>query len=171
MSYDYVIYSSNESSLRNEAGFWSKQQGWTTLEHATCYTYEQIQSMELPLATGHDAISCLWEDANNHYGSPDALSPFQTSLAYCIDSMLQDDARGEVVGLCRNNAQLQMISVNPEEIDVKNLEQYEMLIFDGGNSSGDCWKHIFHIKEKQHFFIDENPIRCHSSNNGKALKG
>lgn len=87
-----------------------------------------------------------------------SLSAFETDIAYCIDSMLQDDARGEIVGLYRNQAKLEMVKINPEDIDVRNLEQYELLIFDGGNSHGDCWKEIFHIQQQQHLFIDENPL-------------
>lgn len=86
------------------------------------------------------------------------MHPFEEAIAYCIDSMLQDDARGEVLALYRHDEKLKMIKINAHDIDLKNLEQYEMLIFDGGNSSGDLWKEIFHVQQKQHFFIDENPL-------------
>lgn len=52
----YVVYSQSESALNNNgAGFWSNTEGWTTIDGATRFSFEEKSSLNLPMATGLDA--------------------------------------------------------------------------------------------------------------------
>lgn len=52
----YVVYSPNESAHSNDgAGFWSNTEGWTTIDGATRFSFEEKSSLNLPMATGLDA--------------------------------------------------------------------------------------------------------------------
>ena len=34
-----------------------------------------------------------------------------------------------------------------------DVDDYEMVIFDGGNTSGDTWKHVFFPRQREHYFV------------------
>jgi hypothetical protein len=51
----YVIYSPNESAISDSAGFWSNEDGWTTIDCATNFTESEKNSLNTPIATGGDA--------------------------------------------------------------------------------------------------------------------
>lgn len=157
---DYVIYSPNESALTDgDAGFWSNEDGWCDFTTATRFTKAESETLNLPISTGQDAKWVLWDEANASYGGKtESLDEFQRDVAVCCDCMLQDDAMGETLVFVRENGILQMKAVSADEIDFENLQQYEMIMFDGGNKYGDLWKHVFYPRQKQHFFVDENPL-------------
>ena len=116
--------------------------------------------MGLPVSTGRDAKWVLFDEAREHYGTvnTEALEAFRHEVAICIDCMLQDDARGETLVFVREDGHLIPKVVSADAIDLENLQQYEMILFDGGNSAGDTWKHTFFLKQLQHHFVDENPL-------------
>lgn len=72
--------------------------------------------------------------------------------------MIQDDARGEVIAFFRKDFKLIPEVIDPHHIDLDRIQQSEMILFDGGNTAGDEWKHIFFPKMLQHHFVDENPM-------------
>jgi hypothetical protein len=156
----YVIYSPNESAINDGAGFWSNQNGWTELDEATKFLHSEKQTLNLPISTGQDAKWVLYDEAREHCGSAttEAIKAFQHEVGICIDCMLQDDACGQTMVFVRENGKLVPKVVSPDAIDLENLQQYEMILFDGGNSAGDTWKHTFFPKQLQGCFVDENPL-------------
>lgn len=102
----------------------------------------------------------LYDETKKHYGSTtaEAVKAFQHEVGICIDCMLQDDACGQTMVFARENGKLVPKVVGPDAIDLNNLQQYEMILFDGGNSAGDMWKHTFFPKQLQDYFVDENPL-------------
>jgi len=52
----WVIYSPNEESLGDGAGYWSNDLGWVPRDQATEFTVEELlRFSELPKSTGQDA--------------------------------------------------------------------------------------------------------------------
>lgn len=71
----YVIYSANESAtLGDGSGFWSNDDGWTTIEHASRFSITETKFRNLPMSTGDDAKWLTYETALHSYGSV-ALQP------------------------------------------------------------------------------------------------
>ena len=83
---------------------------------------------------------------------------FKNKVGICINSMLQNDARGQTMIFMCKEAGLVPEVVNAESIDIDNLQEYEMILFDGGNSHGDLWKYVFFPRQLQYYYVDENPI-------------
>lgn len=182
----YVIYSPNESAINDGAGFWSNQGRWTELDEASKFSHSEMKTMEMPVSTGQDARCVLFNEVRHHYGQTgtlsnscesecmtcvgcsggkkrveadaEALDAFRHEVAVCIDCMLQDDARGETMVFVREGASLIPKIISADAIDLDNLQQYEMILFDGGNSAGDTWKHTFFPKQLKDHFVDENPL-------------
>lgn len=151
----YIVVSASE--LNAGAGCWSNDLGWTTLDLATRFTEEEVGVLSLPLATHKDAIWLLLPaDADSAYVTKATL--FNQQVAHCVDCMLQDDACGEVMVFERMAGQLVPTTVSPDAIDLTHLSRYELILFDGGNTSGDRWKQIFHPQTLIAQFINENPI-------------
>lgn len=65
---NFVVYSPNESSIGDGAGFWSNEFGWVEFAQATVFTEEESQTLNLPISTGHDATWNSWPEANRSYG-------------------------------------------------------------------------------------------------------
>ncbi|MGK6944954.1 uridylate kinase [Pseudomonas aeruginosa] len=36
-----------------------------------------------------------------------------------------------------------------------DIDDYDMVVFDGGNTSGDAWKHVFFPRQREHYFVYE----------------
>ena len=43
-------------------------------------------------------------------------------------------------------------------LSLDRLQEYEMIVFDGGNSAGDAWKHVFFPRQMREFFVSEDII-------------
>lgn len=99
-----------------------------------------------------------WEFLMEETHEERGLTAYQEILGHAIDCMLQDDSRGQAMVFIREGAQLVPQTIDPGAIDLENLEQYEMVLIDGGNSAGDSWKHVFYPKQGLHHFVDENPL-------------
>ena len=156
----FVIYSPNESALTDGAGFWSNKDGWTEFYVADKFSHSEMQTLKLPVSTGQDARWVLRDEAAKHYGAvnTEALESFRHEVAICINCMLQDDARGGTMAFVREDGRLTPKVISADAIDLDNLQQYEMILFDGGNSAGDTWKHTFFPKQLKNHFVDENPL-------------
>lgn len=100
----------------------------------------------------------FYDEAREYYGSvtTEAIKAFQHEVGICIDCMLQDDAHGQTIVFVRENGDLVPKTISADTIDLNNLQQYEMILFDGGNSAGDTWKHTFFPKQLQDHFVVEN---------------
>jgi hypothetical protein len=56
---DFVIYSANEASISDGAGFWSNADGWVDcVQEADRFTAEDAKTLNLPMSTGNDAAWC-----------------------------------------------------------------------------------------------------------------
>lgn len=83
---------------------------------------------------------------------------FNDMLTRAIGSMMKDDAVGEVLGFYRDDGELKIIEVDPEEITADSVHRYEMLLFDGGNEQGEGWKHVFFpITGQEIFSLESEP--------------
>lgn len=151
----YIVVSAIEQEAG--AGCWSNDLGWTTLDLATRFTEYEVGVLALPLASQNDAMWLMLPDgADNSYVVKAIL--FNQQVAHCMDCMLQDDARGQVMVFERMEGQLVPAYLRPDEIDLTHLNRYELILFDGGNTSGDSWKQIFHPHTLIAQYINENPI-------------
>ncbi|QLF92071.1 uridylate kinase [Pseudomonas sp. ABC1] len=89
---------------------------------------------------------------------PDLIAPvldFEEQLGACINSMCQDDATGQTLVFERIRGGLEMREIHCTYLIDVDINDYEMVIFDGGNTSGDAWKHIFLPRQRQHYFVYE----------------
>jgi hypothetical protein len=87
-----------------------------------------------------------------------AHDSFRHEVACCVDLMGQDDARGEILVFIRVDHKLISKTIDASQLDLDNLQQYETILFDGGNSAGDTWKHVFFPLVLQHHLVDENAL-------------
>ncbi len=77
---------------------------------------------------------------------PDLISPvsdFEHQLGACFNAMSQDDAIGQILVVERMSGMLHMRHMASADLMDTDVDDYEMVIFDGGNTSGDTWKHVF----------------------------
>jgi hypothetical protein len=74
--------------------------------------------------------------------------------------MTDEDAVGQCLVFVRdtNWRNGHKLAMKEEYPDLDNLDQYEMILFDGGNIHGDLWKHVFYPRQKKHFYVDENQL-------------
>lgn len=105
-----------------------------------------------------DAWNFLMEGVTEDREADYELTGFQHEVAICCDLMLQDDARGQTMAFVRKDGSLVPQVVSADSLDLENLGQYEMILFDGGNSAGDTWKHVFFPRQQKDCFVDENPL-------------
>lgn len=158
----YVIYSPNESATQDGAGFWNNEFGWMELDDATRYPEAKRRACELPKSLGDDARWVLFDDAHRCYGggdfTPEQRTLFRDKVTSSINSMLQDSALGETFVFRRVGVDLVSEAISPDAIDLDDLDQYEMIIFDGGNLEGDSWKHIYLPKQLTDTCLGEFPL-------------
>ena len=48
---------------------------------------------------------------------------------------------------------LHMRHIAMDELVETDIDRYEMVVFDGGNGSGDSWKHVFFPRQRTHCFV------------------
>ena len=81
---------------------------------------------------------------------------FNDMLTSTIARMTKDDAAGETIVFYRSmKGELLVDKVKPDSISTDNMLQYEMVLFDGSNSRGEAWKHVFFPYTQQEFFSRE----------------
>lgn len=86
----------------------------------------------------------------------DAEADFELQLGACINAMSQDDAIGQTLVFERMSGTLHMRHISIADLVETDIGRYEMVVFDGGNTSGDCWKHVFFPRQRTHCFVYEN---------------
>lgn len=89
------------------------------------------------------------------------IASFINELGRAVNSMLQEDACGSILALEHNqNLELIAVPIDPEDMvtEMYRFYQYDMIIFDGGNSHGDRWKWTFYPQTLDRHFVNENPI-------------
>lgn len=159
MSKLYVIYSPNESAISDGGGFWCNESGWVELDDATRFTETETHSFSLPKALGDDAHWVLFDEVHRCYGgygfTPEQRAAFRDKVALSIESMLQPSAVGETFVFRRIGCSLVPEPISPDAIDLDDLDQYEMILFDGGNLDGDMWKHLYMPKQLEEKLIGE----------------
>ncbi len=89
---------------------------------------------------------------------PDLITPaqdFEQQLGACVNAMSQDDAIGQILVFERDKGALHMRHVAIHDLVDTDIDCYEMVVFDGGNTSGCCWKHLFFPRQRMHCFVYE----------------
>lgn len=81
---------------------------------------------------------------------------FNQQLSACINAMSQDDAVGQTLVFLREAAMLHMRHIDALDLLDACIERYEMVLFDGGNTHGDRWKHVFFPMQRTHHFVYES---------------
>lgn len=87
---------------------------------------------------------------------PDLLSPatdFETQFGACVRAMLRDDAIGQILFFKRMSGTLHMCPIGSTGLEDIDVDDYEMVVFDGGSTSGDNWKHVFFPRQREHYFV------------------
>lgn len=87
---------------------------------------------------------------------PDLISrvpDFEHQLGACVNAMSQDDAIGQTLIFERSKGALHMRHIAMDELVETDIDRYEMVVFDGGNGSGDSWKHAFFPRQRTHCFV------------------
>ena len=87
---------------------------------------------------------------------PDLITPasdFEHQLGACVSAMSQDDAIGQSLVSERMSGMLHMRHIASAALVDTDVDDYEMVIFDGGNTSGDTWKHVFFPRQLEHYFV------------------
>ncbi|MGR4897446.1 uridylate kinase [Stenotrophomonas sp. LARHCG68] len=89
---------------------------------------------------------------------PDLISPaldFEHQFGACVNAMSQDDAIGQILVFERMRGTLHMRHIASADLVDTDVDDYEMVVFDGGNTSGDTWKHVFFPRQREHYFVYE----------------
>ena len=81
---------------------------------------------------------------------------FELQLATACNAMSQDDATGHVYGFFRSGSLVMKEIADLEWLLEGGYEQYELILFDGGNTHGDSWKHFFQPLVLAESFISES---------------
>ncbi|MBJ2164359.1 uridylate kinase [Acidovorax sp. IB03] len=87
---------------------------------------------------------------------PDLISPtadFEHQLGACVNAMSQDDAIGQILVFERMHGTLRMHPIDSADLADTDIDNYEMVVFDGGSTSGDSWKHVFFPRQRAHCFV------------------
>lgn len=87
---------------------------------------------------------------------PDLISPardFEHQLGACVNAMGQDDAIGQILVFERLSGMLHMRHIASADLADTDIDAYEMVVFDGGNTGGDTWKHVFFPRQREHYFV------------------
>ena len=53
----------------------------------------------------------------------------------------------------RNKGKLHISHVATQDLVYTDIDRYEMVVFDGGNTSGKCWKHVFFPRQRTPCFV------------------
>jgi hypothetical protein len=72
---------------------------------------------------------------------PDLISPardFEHQLGACVNAM---------------SGMLHMRHIASADLADTDIDAYEMVVFDGGNTGGDTWKHVFFPRQREHYFV------------------
>ncbi|HEN8221914.1 TPA: uridylate kinase [Pseudomonas aeruginosa] len=80
---------------------------------------------------------------------------FEQQLGACINAMSQDDAIGQTLVFERTSGTLHMRHIATLDLIDTDIDRYEMVVFDGGSTRGDSWKHIFFPRQREHCFVYE----------------
>ena len=99
-----------------------------------------------------------WEFLMEEPHEENELTAFQNEVAVTINRMLQEASSGQTIVFLREAGQLVPQVINSDAIDLKNLDHYEMIVFEGGTNESGTWKHVFFPKLGQHHFVNENPL-------------
>lgn len=83
-------------------------------------------------------------------------SDYDDHLGVCINAMSQDDAVGQTLVFERYHGGLRMREVEASSLVDADIRAYEMVLFDGGNTHGDRWKHVFFPAQRMHHFVYED---------------
>lgn len=142
----------------DKAAFLRDGMGWGPLYLATHFEEADVQATLDSLTDPMDALCIPVIDALD-LGYVFKAIAFRDAVARCVDCMLQYDARGETMVFIRIDGYLKTSVVKADTIDLNNLVQYDMILFDGGNSAGDSWMHTFHPLQLASNFVNENPIK------------
>ena len=89
---------------------------------------------------------------------PDLISPvsdFEHQLGACVNAMSQDEAIGQILVFERTRGTLHMRHIASADLVDTDIDDYEMVVFDGGNTSGDTWKPVFFPRQREHYFVYE----------------
>ncbi|MFJ5483763.1 uridylate kinase [Pectobacterium actinidiae] len=81
---------------------------------------------------------------------------FDQQFGVCINAMSHDDATGRTLVFDRCHGCLRMREVEALSLADEDVQAYEMVLFDGGNTHGDRWKHVFFPRQRVHHFIYED---------------
>ena len=75
---------------------------------------------------------------------------FEHQLGACVNAMSQDDAIGQILVFERTHGTLHMRHIAGADLVDTDIDDYEMVVFDGGNTGGDTWKHVFFPRQREH---------------------
>lgn len=78
---------------------------------------------------------------------------FIALVDFCRDALDQNDGVGELLIFFRKDGRLHMEPI--DRVDVADLDRCEMILFDGGNTCGDLWKHVFFPRQRRNCFACE----------------
>lgn len=90
------------------------------------------------------------------FSNPISHTPdFDHQLEVCINAIDRDDAIGQILVFERMRGTLHMRHIASTDLVDTNINRYEMILFDCGNTSGDTWKHVFFPRQHEHYFVYE----------------
>ncbi|RTB44201.1 uridylate kinase [Pseudomonas aeruginosa] len=81
---------------------------------------------------------------------------YDQSLGACINAMMQDDSTGQTLVFKREQSSLNVEELHASYLLETGIDHYELVVFDGGNTHGDSWKHIFFPALRLHHFVYED---------------
>ena len=91
----------------------------------------------------------------------DKVSQFQAGFGDEVDAATKkidqsrDDAIGQILVFERTRGMLHMRHIASADLVDSDIDDYEMVVFDGGNTSGYTWKHVFFPRQREHYFVYE----------------
>lgn len=85
----FLIYSPNEAAAGggSDDGFWSNDDGWTTLEGATRFSEDESQNLNLPVSLGQDAKWISFDEAEAQCADNDLKFAGIDTLSPAVDHL------------------------------------------------------------------------------------
>ncbi|MYM92460.1 hypothetical protein [Duganella vulcania] len=89
---------------------------------------------------------------------PNTMATYRAEVAQCVQWLGNHSQHDQPMVLQRESGTLVAKVIDAAAIDLDNLLQYEMILFEGKTTAGAMWKHIFFPTNLRDCFIGDSPV-------------
>lgn len=89
---------------------------------------------------------------------PNTMATYRDEVAQCVKRLGTALEHDQTLIVQREGGAVVPKLVDAKEIDLDNLLQYEMILFEGAAANGAMWKHVFFPTHLRDCFIGASPV-------------